>query len=1003
MAGSVGSAAPAFVSTANTERGSDEGKSRRLVFGTLNARGCGADEKRCMITDMFKERKMDVLVLSETKVKGYGERDWEGEKVIISGVSERCRAREGVAMIIKEELWEGVIEYKCVSSRLMWVRMKVSQEKMFVVGVYGPGMERAENERDAFWDSLNECLSGARENERVIVLGDMNAKVGDQERAGVVGRHGVAGVNENGERLIEVCSERRMSVGNTWFEKRPFQKYTREGDNGLEKSLIDYVLVDERNKRFLEDVNVFRGAAGGISDHYLVEAKVRVRGNVRRERREVVCKKVIKVRELEKEQPRRDFQLGMSNEWERVKGCRVRSVEEEWELFKNAVLSEATRVCGHTNVGRKKVGSVWWDEEVKEIVREKKKLYENFIKDRTNMRNKDLYKRKNREVKALIREKKNESDVREGERLSRDFRENKKLYWSRVNGTRKVREQMSMKVKDDEGMMLTEPQAVRGRWSEYFERLLNVDDGRRAIISETGRESENVIEECEISVEEVREAVKKLKKGKSPGVDGVTSEILKCDGAVLEWLTRVCNVCIREEKVPSDWVKSIVVPLYKGKGDKSECKNYRGISLLSIPGKVYGRIIIDRVRFLTEGLIGEEQCGFRRGRGCVDQVFVMKQMSEKFICKNKELYVAFMDLEKAYDRIDRNAMWRVLRGYGVNGKLLRAVQCMYEGSEACVRVCREESEWFEVNVGLRQGCVMSPWLFNVYMDGVMKELRANVGEVGAVFLETNEGREWIVEWLMFADDTVLVCDSREKLMRLVSEFESVCRRRKLKVNVDKSKVMKIGRNDGIGELNVRMNGSRMGEVQTYRYLGVDIARDGKVSEELNHRIVEARKTWGALKDVWKKRNISVDAKVGMYEGIVEPTLVYGSETWVLNVRDRKRLEAVEMNCLRDVCGVRRVERVSNAEIRRRCGKNRGVNQKIDQGILRWFGHVERMGNERMVKRMYESQVRGGRGRGRPRKEWLGGVKEILERRGLSIQEAKVVVRDRNEWRGVCRG
>ena len=135
-------------------------------------------------------------------------------------------------------------------------------------------------------------------------------------------------------------------------------------------------------------------------------------------------------------------------------------------------------------------------------------------------------------------------------------------------------------------------------------------------------------------------------------------------------------------------------------------------------------------------------------------------------------------------------MWRVLRGYGVNGKLLRAVQCMYEGSEACVRVCREESEWFEVNVDLRQGCVMSPWLFNVYMDGVMKEVRANVGEVGAVFLETNEGREWIVECLMFAEDTVLVGDSREKLMRLVNEFESVCRRRKLRVNVDKSKVMK---------------------------------------------------------------------------------------------------------------------------------------------------------------------------------------------------------------------
>ena len=113
-----------------------------------------------------------------------------------------------------------------------------------------------------------------------------------------------------------------------------------------------------------------------------------------------------------------------------------------------------------------------------------------------------------------------------------------------------------------------------------------------------------------------------------------------------------------EERVPNDWVRAIIVPLYKGKGDRNECKNYRGISLLSIPGKVYGRIVIERVRVLTEGMIGDEQCGFRSGRGCVDQVFVMKQMSEKFCGKNKSLYVAYMDLEKAYDRIDRDACAR---------------------------------------------------------------------------------------------------------------------------------------------------------------------------------------------------------------------------------------------------------------------------------------------------------------------------------------------------------
>ena len=89
-------------------------------------------------------------------------------------------------------------------------------------------------------------------------------------------------------------------------------------------------------------------------------------------------------------------------------------------------------------------------------------------------------------------------------------------------------------------------------------------------------------------------------------------------------------------------------------------------------------------------MTGEEQCGFRSGRGCVDQVFVMKQMSEKFVDKSKCLYVAFLDLEKAYDRVDRDAMGRVLGMYGINGQLLKAVQSLYEKSEACVRVCREE-------------------------------------------------------------------------------------------------------------------------------------------------------------------------------------------------------------------------------------------------------------------------------------------------------------------------
>merc|ERR1712002_703474 len=267
-------------------------------------------------------------------------------------------------------------------------------------------------------------------------------------------------------------------------------------------------------------------------------------------------------------------------------------------------------VCGYKCVGRKKKGSAWWDEEVKDLVKEKRRLFEVYLADR-NDRNKEEYKRKNRQVNVAVGEKKNAVDERDGVKIRRHFRENKKLFWSDVNRKRSAIDQMTMKVRDSEGNMLTEGAKVQKRWREYFESLLNVDDGRRAQMSEVIRErmNDDTNGVFEVGVEDVRKAVKKLKKSKSPGIDGITSEMLKYGGeAVLEWLTRMCRICVSEVRVPNDWVRAIIVSLYKGKGDRNDCKNYRGISLLSIPRKVYGRIVIEGARVLAEEMIGDEQC-----------------------------------------------------------------------------------------------------------------------------------------------------------------------------------------------------------------------------------------------------------------------------------------------------------------------------------------------------------------------------------------------------------
>ena len=170
-----------------------------------------------------------------------------------------------------------------------------------------------------------------------------------------------------------------------------------------------------------------------------------------------------------------------------------------------------------------------------------------------------------------------------------------------------------------------------------------------------------------------------------------------------------------------------------------------------------------------------------------------------------------MDLEKAYDTVERHGMWQMLRVYGVGEKLLKAVQSFYIDSRTCVRVGNDVSESFPVNAGLRQGCVMSPWLFNVYLDGVVRELNAGVLGKGLELLSVNFGR-FEINQLLFIDDTALVADSEKKLCRLVSAFGRACDGRKLRVNVGKSKVMRCSRYGNRGRMHVILNGEPLQEV-----------------------------------------------------------------------------------------------------------------------------------------------------------------------------------------------
>ena len=988
------------------------GPSRTLRIGALNVRGCNDVRKREEIGRLFERREMDVLAMSETKLRGRGEVMFGSVTGRMSGVKVGETAKEGVALIVRKELSDCVKEWKEVSSRLMWVRMRFGVEKWVFVSVYGPGKDREEEEMQDFWTDVGECIQGFDRNENVVVLGDMNARVGGVAIPGIVGEFGVDGVNDSGERMLEMCSECGMSVGNTYFKKRRVHKYTwhrRTRGEVVCEALMDYVVVRKSMRHRLLDVNVLRGAAGDMTDHYLVEGKMKVVPAWVRKKDEGsgrVSREIVKINELEKEEKVREYQERVKEKWNVARESEWRGVEEEWESFREAVNESAMEVCGKRIVREQGIrkGSEWWNDRVKKVLREKRQMYERWLQSGRS-REWETYKEKRREAKRVVNQEKRRADERWGEGVARNFRERKKMFWKELKRIRRGDSKKEECVKDLGGVVLVEREQILGRWGEYFEGLLNVTDVRQAsvIAVEGGMmpRMRNLNEEIESR--EVVAAINRLKAGKASGMDGIAGECIRKGGvAIVEWLVRMFNGCFESGCVPGDWKSACIVPLYKGKGDRRECGSYRGISLLSVVGKVYGRVLIERVIECTDEAIGEEQCGFRSGRGCTDQIFVVRQVCEKMLEKHREVFWAFMDLEKAYDRIDREALWQVLGIYGVGGCVLRGIQSFYEGSTACVRVGSDMSESFDVTVGLRQGCVMSPWLFNVYMDGVVREVKMRTLGRG-LEMRTRNGQEWEVSQLLFADDTALVAATEEELQRLVEEFGVVCERRKLKVNVGKSKVMRCSRGGQRLELSVRLNGEVLEEVESFRYLGSEICRSAKMSVEVEQRMKEGMAAFGAMKSIWRVKEVGMKAKKTLYESIIVPTVLYGGEAWGLKKAERERLDVMEMKCLRSICGVTRLDRIENVELRRRVGVSRPMGVRAVEKLLSWFGHMERMKGERLTKRVYESEVGGARRRGRPPKGWMDAVKDALKERGMTVRNAKVICQSRSEWRAVVYG
>jgi hypothetical protein len=752
--------------------------------------------------------------------------------------------------------------------------------------------------------------------------------------------------------------------------------------------MIDFVVVSSDLRPRVSDTRVKRGAELS-TDHHLVVSWIRWQG--RKPVRPGRPKRVVRVcwERLVDPSVSRVFNSHLRTSFSRIPR-EVGDMESEWTMFSSSIVDAAVRSCGRKVSGACRGGNPrtrWWRPEVRDAVKLKKESYLALLACRTPEAA-ERYRQAKRAAARAVAEAKTRVWEEFGETMEEDYRSASKVFWQTIRRLRRGKQCFTNTVYSAGGELLTSTGDVVGRWKEYFEDLLN------PTVTSSDEEAEAGDSEADspITQAEVTEVVRKLLGGKAPGVDEIRPEYLKSlDVVGLSWLTRLCNIAWQLGTVPLEWQTGVVVPLFK-KGDRRVCSNYRGITLLSLPGKVYSRVLERRIRPIVEPRIQEEQCGFRPGRGTLDQLYTLHRVLEGSWEFAQPVHMCFVDLEKAFDCVPRGALWGVLWEYGVRGPLLRAVRSLYDRSRSLVRIAGSKSDLFPVHVGLRQGCPLSPVLFIIFMDRIS---RRSQGPEGVRFGNLR------ISSLLFADDVVLLASSNQDLQRALGRFAAECEAAGMRISTSKSEAMVLHRKKVASPLQV--GGESLSQVEEFKYLGVMFTSEGRMEREIDRRIGAASAVMRSLyRTVVVKRELSRGAKLSIYRSIYVPTLTYGHEIWVMTERTRSRIQAAEMSFLRRVAGRTLRDRVRSSVTREELGVE-SLLLHVERSQLRWLGHLFRMPPGRLPREVFQACPIGRRPRGRPRTRWRDYVSELAWcRLGVPPEQLEEVCEDREVWASLLR-
>ena len=977
------------------------------------------ERRTALVAQELRRYNIDIAALSETRLADSGEitETGSGYTFFWSGKSKDEAREAGVGFAVRTSIVRNLESLpRGVNDRLMVMKVPLKgKTSLTLISAYAPTMAYPIEQKELFYQKLGELVRAVPSSDKLLLLGDFNARVGRDHEAWpeVIGKHGVGQENSNGQLLLTFCAENNFTITNTLFQLPAIHKTTWMHPRSKHWHLIDFVITRRRD---IQDVHITRAMRGADcwTDHLLLRTKLSFNIHSSHRRQKTDSKRKLDVKRLGAPEVQASLQAALQAKLERLPS--TEDSDQIWADLRDTLYNCSKEVLGHP----RRKHQDWFDEnnlEIVSLLKQKQEAFNNWLSDKQSVAKHDHLKHIRGKLQSELRVMKNQWWETKAAELQQHADEHRtKKFFDGLKDVYGPKSNAMAPVRATDGTLLTEKNEITQRWSDHFNKLLNrpsqIDE--QAIHDMPQREVILQMDDPP-TLEETTKAVNQLQSGKAPGPDGIPPEVFKHGGApLLERMTDLMQALWEKGEVPQDFKDANIIHLYKNKGDRASCDNHRGISLLSIAGKIMARVVLNRITaHLLNDIVSESQCGFRRNRGTVDMIFAVRQIQEKCREQNQNLYLMFVDLTKAFDTVSRRGLWQILSKLGCPPKLISIVRSFHEGMMARVIENDCVSDPFPVTNGVKQGCVLAPTLFSLLFATMLFSALSQT-DAGITIRYRTDGRffdlrrlkartkvaEEIVRDFLFADDCALAAHSENDLQELANRLATASRQFGLTISLKKTEVMfQPAPNTMPPEPSITIEGTTLNNVDAFTYLGSCLTSTCSLDREVSNRLAKAGASFGRLwVRLWSERGIKLPTKLAVYRAVILTSLLYGCETWTPYRKHVKALEQFNQRCLRKIMGISWEDRISNSEVLRRA-RSLGVEALIIKAQLRWVGHVVRMDDSRLPKKVFFSELsQGSRNQGGPAKRFKDSLKASLRNCGIPILGWEALAADRDAWR-----